>query len=291
MTMPAILITGANGQLGNAFRALSLSFPRFRFFFLSSEDMDITEEKAVDLFFRSNRPAYCVNCAAYTAVDKAEEDAASAFRVNRDGPALLAQACRRYASAFIHISTDYVFSGESAAPYREEDAADPKNVYGRSKLAGEIAAAEYDPDCIIVRTAWVYSAYGSNFVKTMIRLMKERESVNVVNDQTGTPTYAADLAKACLAIIDGGKWAPGIYHYTNEGRATWYDFAVAIKQMTGADCNVNAIPSSAFPTTAKRPAFSLLDTRKIRNAYAVSAPGWREALRCCLKEMNALKEA
>lgn len=289
--MPAILITGANGQLGNAFRALSVSFPHFRFFFLSSEDMDITEEKAIDLFFRSNRPDYCVNCAAYTAVDKAEGDAASAYRVNREGAALLAQACKRHASRFMHISTDYVFSGESAEPYREEDAADPKNIYGRSKLAGEIAAAEYDPDCIIIRTAWVYSAHGSNFVKTMIRLMKERESVNVVNDQTGTPTYAADLAKACLSIIDGGKWAPGTYHYTNEGRATWYDFAVAIKQMTGADCNVNAIPSSAFPTTAKRPAFSLLDTRKIKNAYAISAPGWREALRRCLKEMNALKEA
>ncbi len=291
MNMPAILVTGANGQLGNALRALSVSFSHFRFFFLSAGDLDITEEHAVDLFFRSNRPAYCINCAAFTAVDKAEDEAETAYRLNRDGIALLAQACSKYACRLMHISTDYVFSGASSTPYREEDAADPKNIYGLSKLAGERAAMKHDPGCIIIRTAWVYSAYGSNFVKTMLKLMKERESVNVVNDQTGTPTYAVDLANACLSIVAGDNWAQGIYHYTNEGRASWYDFALAIKQMSGADCNVNAIPSSAFPTRAKRPAFSLLDTRKIKSVFAVSAPEWQSALRRCLKEMNALKEA
>lgn len=285
MTKPAILVTGANGQLGKELRALAETNTSFRFIFTGREDLPIHRVEQVRDFFNKQQPAYCINCAAYTAVDKAETDREMAFLTNAVAVGVLSAVCREYQAGFIHISTDYVFNGQSPEPYREEDATDPVNVYGASKLKGEEICLEKNSDAIIIRTAWVYSVFGNNFVKTMLRLMKERESINVVNDQVGAPTYAADLAAAVLQIIESKAWKGGIYHYSNAGKISWYDFAVAIKEISGCHCVVNPIPSSQFPTPAKRPSFSLLNTDKIKSSFGISIPHWRTSLETCLKQL------
>lgn len=286
MSNPVILITGANGQLGSELRALQAKYPAFQLIGTDRNVLPIQDAAAVQSWFAQHQPAFCINAAAYTAVDKAETNEADAYDINATATGILAAACAAHGTKFIHVSTDYVFNGSSADPYTEDQPTDPINVYGASKLKGEELAREQNPDSIIIRTAWVYSEFGNNFVKTMLRLMKERESLNVVSDQVGAPTYAADLASAIMQIIDGGQWKAGIYHYSNQGRISWYDFAVAIRDLSGLGCAVNPIPSAQYPTPARRPSFSLLDTHKITTTFGLSIPEWKESLQVCLQQLN-----
>ncbi len=209
-----------------------------------------------------------------------------AFQVNGEAVGVLAAVCKENNCRFIHISTDYVFDGTANIPYKEDDAINPQGVYGLSKAEGEKEAMQYNPDSIIIRTAWVYSEFGKNFVKTMLKLMQEREEIKVVNDQVGSPTYAADLAEAILSIISSDKWFPGIYHYTNEGTITWFDFATAIKELSGSDCKVLPIPTSQFPTPAKRPAYSVLDKTKFKTTFNLPIKDWKESLKECLSKLK-----
>jgi dTDP-4-dehydrorhamnose reductase len=277
-----ILVTGANGQLGKELRVIAGAWPQFAFTFLSKEELSINHFDQTRQYFEELRPFACINCAAYTAVDKAEAEKERAFLVNGEAVKLLAAICAGFSTKFIHISTDYVFDGLSAIPLKEGDPTGPINVYGASKLLGEGLALEENDETVILRTSWVYSEFGNNFVKTMIRLMRERPSVSVINDQLGSPTYAADLAGAILRILGGRKFVPGIYHYSNEGEISWYDFAVAIKELTGSSCTVLPIPGSQYPTAARRPHYSLLDKSLIKKTYGLSIPGWRGSLAACL---------
>lgn len=286
-TLPAILITGANGQLGKEFRAIENAYPGYRFMFTGREELDINDDIAVRRFFTDHNITVCVNCAAYTAVDKAETDEASATQTNTIAPGILASAAKAHSAAFIHISTDYVFDGTSTSPYKETDTVNPINVYGATKQKGEQLVMDANPAAIIIRTSWVYSAYGNNFVKTMLRLMRERESVNVVSDQVGSPTYAADLAMAIMQIISSGNTgkpgANGVFHFSNTGVISWYDFAVAIRDLSRSKCLVNPIPAEQYPTPAKRPAYSVMDTTKIRSVFGLDIPEWKDGLQRCLQ--------
>ena len=280
---PAVLVTGANGQLGNELKVIASKYPAYHFIFVSRKELAIDDPDAVKKFFAENRIACCINCAAYTAVDKAEADAENAFRINADGVANLARVCNEQDVQFIHISTDYVFDGNTDLPYKESDPANPPGIYGASKRKGEEQAFQNNPSSIIIRTSWLYSSFGNNFVKTMLRLMKERESINVVNDQFGCPTYAADLADAVMKIVSSGNKKPGIYHYANAGITTWYGFALAIKELSKSNCLVNPISTEQYPTAARRPKYSVLDTKKIREAFDISIPEWQNSLQTCLK--------
>ncbi len=286
MQKPVIIVTGANGQLGKELRDCAAAFDAYRFVFLSREDLPIHHFELVLNFFEAYKPAYLINCAAYTAVDRAESESDLAFLVNGTAPGVLAAVGKKYGTKTIHISTDYVFAGDSAIPYKESDATAPLNVYGQSKRAGELEAIKADPTCMIIRTAWVYSAYGNNFLKTMIRLMKERPAVNVVNDQIGAPTYAADLAMAIMRIIESGHWVPGIYHFSNQGKISWFEFALAIAKAINSPCLVHPIPGEQYPTPAKRPSFSLLDTSKIRTTFNIEIPEWKDGLTRCLSKLQ-----
>jgi dTDP-4-dehydrorhamnose reductase len=286
MEKPKILITGADGQLGSEFKVLSTAYPDFEFTFLSRKELSITDETAINDFFASLKPHYCVNCAAYTAVDRAESEKDLAFLVNGKAPGLLASASRTNGTKLIHISTDYVFNGNATEPYHEEDNVDPVNLYGQSKRMGEELVRESNAESIIIRTSWVYSSFGNNFVKTMMRLMKEREVLGVVNDQFGSPTYAADLAQAVMTIIGSGKWAPGIYHYSNEGSISWFDFAVEIRNLIHSPCQVNPISTSSYPTPAKRPGYSVFRKDKIKEVYEINIPSWEESLKGCIAKLN-----
>lgn len=278
-----ILVTGANGQLGMELRTVADQFPEFEFLFTAREELSVIDPNAVNEIFEKYYPHYCINCAAYTAVDKAEEpsELEPVTLLNADAVGFLAKNCNQYQTKLIHISTDYVFEGISSNPYEETDSTHPATVYGSTKLKGERLALEYS-DAIVVRTSWVYSYYGKNFVKTMIRLMSEGPEINVVNDQVGSPTYANDLAKALLTIISSGKWHGGIYHYANEGKVSWYQFALAIKELIKSNCRVNPIPSSAYPTPAKRPAWSVLNCNKIKDTYPLMIPNWKDSLEKCI---------
>jgi len=282
---PSILVTGADGQLGSEFRVLGPAYPEYDFLFVTKAELDISDADAIEKYFTQHTINYCINCAAYTAVDKAESEAATAFLINADAVADLAKACKARNTQLIHISTDYVFDGSATQPYKETDKTNPVSVYGSSKLKGEELALQHCPSTIIIRTAWVYSSFKNNFVKTMLRLMKERESINVVSDQVGCPTYAADLALAVMQVINSGKNLenPGIYHYGNAGITNWYEFAVAIKKLSGSDCLVNAITTDQYPTAAKRPAYSVLDTAKIKEVFGVTIPAWESSLEKCLQ--------
>jgi dTDP-4-dehydrorhamnose reductase len=287
-----IVVTGANGQLGSELKVLSSSFPQYEFIFVTREQLSIDDEKAVNELLNTHRPSWLINCAGYTAVDKAEVEKEEAFRINAYATGILAAACKKIDCRFIHISTDYVFDGNSNSPYKEDDATNPLGVYGASKLEGEKLAMEKDPGSIIIRTSWVYSQFGKNFVKTMLRLMKERESLNVVNDQFGAPTYAADLASVILKIIQYlqvNSYPPdtaGIYHYANAGVTTWYDFAEAIKEISGSHCMIHPIPASEYPTPAKRPAYSVFDTNKIEGTFGITLRQWKDSLRECIAKLQ-----
>jgi dTDP-4-dehydrorhamnose reductase len=288
---PKILVTGVNGQLGKELQELASSYPQFQFVFLSKEDMPIHQFELVRHFFATLKPAYCINCAAYTAVDKAESEKELAFLINGEAVGVLASICREHQARFIHISTDYVFNGEATYPYTENFPTDPINVYGASKLEGEKQAIQLNPDSIIIRTSWVYSSYGKNFVKTMIRLMSEKDEVKVINDQLGSPTYAADLATAILTIISNSElsfvnWKPGIYNFSNEGIITWYEFAKAIKGITNNICDVKPVTTSEYPTPARRPAYSVLDKTKIQNSFGIQLKDWKGSLGYCIKKIQ-----
>jgi dTDP-4-dehydrorhamnose reductase len=287
MAQKTILVTGSNGQLGSDIKALAGQFPDFNFLFTDRSTLSITDEAAINRFFAEHQPDFCVNCAAYTAVDKAEDVAelSNVQALNADAVGYLARACAAHNTKLIQVSTDYVFDGNGTEPYKETDATQPVSVYGNTKLEGEKLAAAFT-DAIIIRTAWVYSTFGKNFVKTMIRLMNEKPQISVVSDQYGSPTYAADLAAAIMHIISSGNWAPGIYHYTNEGRINWHEFALAIKELIHSECEVKAIPTIQYPTPAKRPSWSVLDKTKIKETYQLVIPDWKASLELCIGKMQ-----
>ena len=271
-----ILVTGANGQLGTELKKL---LPNA--IFTDVENLDITDFKSVESFVNENQIDIIINCAAYTAVDNAEDNFELAKKINEIGPKNLALN----GAKIIHISTDYVFDGTNHQPYSPEDKTNPISVYGQTKRAGELAVLENAQIGIVIRTAWLYSAHGNNFVKTMRRLGAERESLNVVADQIGSPTFAGDLAEAITSILPQlSKNNNGIYHYTNEGVCSWYDFATEIMNESGISCKVNPIPSSAYPTKAKRPFYSVLDKSKIKQTFCIKIPHWKEGLKKCLKQ-------
>ena len=277
--MKKILVTGANGQLGSELSVLSTKYSNYEWVFadrtqITLDDLEVLEKQLNDI-----RPEIILNCGAYTAVDKAESEKEIAFTVNYSAVELIAKYTFKNNVKLIHISTDYVFDGSSSVALNEEAQTNPINIYGASKRAGEVACLNENPNSIIIRTSWVYSKFGNNFVKTMQRLMKEKESINVVNDQIGSPTYAADLAQAMLDIIKSPNWIPGIYNYSNEGEISWYEFALSIKELGGYSCNVGGIPSASYPTPAKRPEFSLLDKKKIKTIYNLDVPDYKESLR------------
>lgn len=287
-----IIITGSKGQLGRSIQELSQRFPELSFIFTDIEELDICDSEAVDAFFARENPSVVVNCAAYTAVDKAEKEEALAEKINHHAVANLAGACQRMGAKLIHISTDYLFDGLKSTPYTEKDIVRPRSVYGITKLEGETAILHAKIKSIIIRTSWLYSNHGSNFVRTMLRLGKEKETLSVVNDQVGSPTYAADLAEAILRILqesarDSNRFVPGIYHYSNEGVASWYDFARAIfDNSPGINCRVVPIDTAAYPTPAARPAYSVLNKSKIKATFGLDIPYWRDSLQVCLLKLQ-----
>lgn len=282
--METILVTGANGQLGNELRRLASSLSGFNFHFATREELSISDNHSIEKFFTENKITHCINAAAYTAVDLAESERKQAIQVNGNAVGYLAKACWHAGAVFIHVSTDYVFDGNGKQPYKEDHPVSPVNFYGKTKLMGEEAAIDNNPASIIIRTSWLYSVYGKNFVKTMLRLMSEKATINVVSDQFGSPTHAADLASAIARIVqhpDAAKYA-GIYHYSNSGIISWYEFAVAIRDKAGLSCIVEPIPTSEFPTPAKRPGFSAMDTSKISENFNIPILPWRESLYRCI---------
>ena len=288
--MKTIWITGSKGQLGTELRLQHERLNDTRFLFTDIDELDLTDKEAVIRFAQEEKPAIIINCAAYTAVDKAEEEPEKAFLLNRDVPAFLTEAAEKVNGVLIHISTDYVFDGRANRPYREDDPTNPQSLYGKSKLAGEEAVLK-NPENLIVRTAWLYSAHGHNFLKTMLRLGKERKEIGVVSDQTGTPTSAADLAGAlleiCKQLLAGKKNAGGIYHYANEGICSWYDFARAIMEIARLDCRVNPISTEQYPTPTERPKYSVLDKQKIRDAFNLKIPVWHTSIQQVIQRANS----
>lgn len=280
-----ILITGCNGQLGNELQLLEAKYQQHTFFNTDVNELDITNQLAVDDYVFRNQIDCVINCAAYTAVDKAEEQKELCTTLNTVAPSYLAAAVEKRGGCMIQISTDYVFDGTHSTPYVETDTPAPNSVYGCTKLAGELGVTKFCKKSIVIRTAWLYSTFGNNFVKTMLRLGREKKELGVVADQIGSPTYAADLAAAIMTIVEKGV-KPGVYHYTNEGVASWYDFTKAIHRMAGIkDCNVKPIHTSDYPTAATRPAYSVLDKKKITDDYQLTIPHWEEALQRCMDSL------
>ncbi len=282
-----ILVTGSNGQLGNELRKISGNYPAYRFIITDIAELDITNPGEVIGFFEANKIQIVINCAAYTAVDKAEGDEPAATRINATAVEHLAKACDQVEATLIHVSTDYVYDGCACKPYSEDHYTAPASAYGRSKLAGEEAALS-TPKSVVIRTAWLYSSFGNNFVKTMIRLGKEREALNVVFDQVGTPTYAADLAQAIMVVAGRAEQDTlkrGIFHYSNEGVCSWYDFAHEIMQQAGLNCMVKPIETKDYPAPAPRPHYSVLNKAHIRAAYGIEIPHWKDSLLKCLAEL------
>lgn len=284
--MKSVLVTGSNGQLGNALRSLEAAHTSLRFSYADIEDLDLTDKDAVISFFKGNRIDYILNCAAYTAVDKAEDDQELCDLVNHIGVRNIAEAAAHINAKVIHISTDYVFDGTNYRPYTESDNACPVSVYGKTKLKGEQALLSVCLDSVIIRTSWLYSEFGNNFVKTMLRLGREKEELSVIFDQIGTPTYAGDLASAMLAVVEAEQFIPGIYHFSNEGVCSWYDFAIKIHQIAGVECHVKPIETKDYPTKAARPHYSVLNKFKIKSTYGIAIPHWEASLK---KMLSLLK--
>lgn len=284
--MKSVLVTGANGQLGVALRGISDDIEGFAFHFTDVDALDICDKAQVEAFVKSHDVRIIINCAAYTAVDKAEDDVALCTRINRDAVRYIGEVAALAGAKVIHVSTDYVFDGCGTRPYREEDPTGPNSVYGATKLAGEQALLAACEESVIIRTAWLYSETGANFLKTMLRLGAERDTLGVVADQRGTPTYAGDLAGAIVAVLTAEKFVPGVYHYTNEGACTWYDFAVKIFELAGITCEVKPLTTAEYPTRAKRPAYSVLDKTKIKETFGVQIPQWESALQKCLQNIE-----
>ena len=289
MAIHTILVTGANGQLGWELGQLAKSYPRFEFVFVDRSQLDLSLPDTFEKMMHAIKPDCIVNTAAYTAVDKSETEKELAYTINATAVQELARISQALSIPFITYSTDYVFNGEANQPYLSSTKMDPVNYYGSTKAAGETLAMEANEHTIVIRTSWVFSSHGNNFVKTMMRLMKERDQLNIVADQKGRPTYAKDLALATMIMIEAihaGKTIKGIYHFANQGETTWYDFAVKIKAIAGLTCALNPIETKDFPTPAKRPAYSVLDTSKIEEALSLSIPHWEEALANCMKEIK-----
>jgi dTDP-4-dehydrorhamnose reductase len=280
--MNKILVTGANGQLGTELNVLSKKQSQFEWFFADRTELDLCDLDNLDSKLSRINPQFIVNCAAHTAVDRAESEPELADVLNHQAVAILAKWSEINNCKLIHISTDYVFDGTAATALDESAPTNPINVYGVTKFAGEKACIEENPSAIIIRTSWVYSSFGANFVKTMSRLMKERERLNVVNDQMGSPTYAADLAQTIMTIMTHNYWQAGIYNFSNEGEISWYEFALAIQEIGGFDCEITGIPSSSYPTPAQRPQYSLLDKTKIKSTFGVVVPEYKESLVKCM---------
>lgn len=286
MQSKRVLVTGANGQLGSEMRRLGAASPN-EYIFTDVAELDITDGAAVSRFVKENNVNVIVNCAAYTAVDRAEDDEATAELINATAVRILAEAAKEVDAVLFHVSTDYVFGAEGNTPRTEEMPTNPLGVYGRTKLRGEQAIAEVGARAIIIRTAWLYSEYGNNFLKTMLRLTKEKETLSVVFDQVGTPTYAGDLAMTIFSIIEGDYYNgnEGVYHFSNEGVCSWYDFAREIATAMGHTCQINPCHSSEFPSKVTRPPYSVLDKTKIKKTFGVDIPHWRESMIYCLKRV------
>lgn len=284
--MMNVLVTGGNGQLALCIKEVSENLSEYNFIFLDYEDLDITNKEEVDVFFNNNNISYCINCAAFTNVDKSENEKETSKKVNEDGALFLAKACATHNVKLIQISTDFVFDGNQSFPYKEEDLSNPLGVYGQTKLNGELEVMESIKMYFIIRTSWLYSEYGNNFLKTMLRLGKERDELSVVYDQVGSPTYAKDLAEVIIKIITNNNENYGVYHYSNEGVASWYDFAKAIFDESNTKVDVLPIKSEAYPTPAKRPNYSVLDKEKIKQTLDISIPYWRDSLKKCLENLN-----
>ncbi len=284
--MKNILITGANGQLGNEMRLLSSENNQYNYFFTDVQELDICDEQAIEKFVTENQIDVIVNCAAYTAVDKAEDNLDLCRKLNAVAPGYLAKAAESRGAAMIQVSTDYVFNGTNHVPYTEEEPTCPASVYGNTKLEGEQNVMSNCSKAIVIRTAWLYSTFGNNFVKTMIRLGKERESLGVVFDQIGTPTYARDLARSIYAAINKGI-VPGIYHFSNEGVCSWYDFTLAIHRIAGiSTCKVSPLHTADYPAKAARPHYSVLDKTKIKKTFDIEIPHWEVSLQECINDIN-----
>lgn len=283
-----ILVTGSNGQLGNEIRELAGRYSHYQFIFTDINELDISNADSVHRFIIFHNPDVIINCAAYTAVDKAETDQGVAYLINAKAPGNLAKEAAETGAFMVHISTDYVYDGRNYQPYSETDKKNPLSVYAKSKSAGEEAVQEAGGKAIIIRTSWLYSSFGHNFIKTMMKYGTERDSLNVVFDQTGTPTYARDLAKTILAIIPQAMNLENIeiYHYSNEGVASWYDFALAIHEFAGIECKINPIATAEYPLPASRPFYSVLDKSKIRKKFKIEIPYWRDSLKDCIALIN-----
>lgn len=284
--MKNVLITGGKGQLASCIKDIAQALKEYHFIYVDVDELDITKTNEIATFFDMHSIDYCVNCAAYTNVDKAESELETATKINVDGARNLAESCRKHNAKFIQISTDFVFDGKTSLPYEEQDVTKPLGVYGLTKLNGELATFESLKEFFILRTSWLYSEHGHNFCKTMLRLGSERDVLNVVGDQVGTPTYAGDLAKVILKVITDDSIEYGTYHYSNEGVASWYDFAKAIFDISNTDVKIFPIRSQAYPTPAERPAFSVMDKSKIKRELDIEIPYWRDSLIACLKKLQ-----
>jgi len=283
-----ILVTGSNGQLGNEIRVLAKEYPDYEFIYTDIDELNITDPLKVDLFCRTNKPHAIINCAAYTAVDKAESDDSMAYLINATAVEYLSRSATGIGALMVHVSTDYVFDGKTWIPYTETDQTNPQSVYGTSKLAGEEAVLKCTGKGIIIRTSWLYSAFGNNFVKTMIKYGTEREELRVVFDQIGTPTYARDLAKAILDILPSAFQQSGVtlYHYSNEGVTSWFDFAREIITFSGIECQVKPILTKDYPVSAVRPCFSILNKSKIKETFNLTIPYWSDSVKECILRLN-----
>ena len=296
--LKTILVTGSSGQLGQSLKSLAVQYPQYQFTFISRDDLDLTQSKSIEDYFKQNQFDLIINCAAYTAVDNAEKQQELANSINYLAVKQLAEIAQQNSSILIHISTDYVFDGTSYKPYVEDNKTNPQSVYGASKLKGEQAIKAIAPNAIIVRTSWLYSESGQNFVKTMLRLGQERESLNVIFDQIGSPTYAKDLAESILIMVDSCNHNQNmfqqhdrvhLYHYSNEGVCSWYDFAKAIFEQTSISCHVNPIETKDYPTPAKRPHYSVLNKAKIKQNFDLNIPYWKDSLHTCLNNLQENK--